>query len=389
MAGANRVSLECLAPIATLRLLQPVIVELATNESAVPSRAVPSSAPRLLYIDVCRGLLFLLMTSSHALTLLNVTSDHWLRTHGLPQRWAPVGFVSLTGFAIGTIFFPKPDTVRTRSRLFQRGWRILVVMFVSNLLLLIASNALSGEIDIIRQPSWWIGLVTLQTPYSISSILIPTAGVLFIAPSVLKALRTHSHYLVLAVCVLASCAIAAFARQISSPESLHYLLRPLLFRANGFFPFLPLLGMGATSIALGTIWNRRPFEVAVVTVSGFILMSSLQGVSPIVSTLHHALSGPCRLVVLLVIAVAVLQLPCLKKLCMPLALIGQYALWSFLLHRVILHVLVFGTADLGVPWGQAGDYFVMVGGTMFCIWISCLSRTTCPRWDTFLKSIYL
>lgn len=88
---------------------------------------------RNLQIDLCRGLLFALMANTHALDLAQVAKDHWLRSDiWLPNGWATVVFVVLSGYGAGYIFSVRePDTARNRA-LRRRGVEILAVMLVSN-----------------------------------------------------------------------------------------------------------------------------------------------------------------------------------------------------------------------------------------------------------------
>ncbi len=258
---------------------------------------------RLPYIDVCRGLLFLLMTSSHTVSLIGLSADHWIRRYGLPRGWSTSGFVSLSGFAIGVIMFPKFANPRTRARLIERGWQILVVMFVSNALMLVGEHLLSGNGDVLQRPSWWIGLVTLQTPYSISSVLIPTAGLLFIAPVILQSIQRYSAYRVLIVLTIASCCVTVAIRQIASPETLHYLVRLLLFGQDNFCNVLPLILMGAICVTLGVLWLEHDVRLSVIAVPVFFLLSSTRGYSAVPSILLQALFGPLVLLDLLLVAV--------------------------------------------------------------------------------------
>ncbi len=73
----------------------------------------------------------------------------------------------------------------------------------------------------------------------------------------------------------------------------------------------------------------------------------------------------------------------------PLAVIGQFALWSFLLHRVILQLMHRGMIGLELQWSQELQYFSLLSTTMVCIWISCKSRASYPEWNSFLKRLYL
>ena len=53
---------------------------------------------RIRTIDLCRGLLFIFMMNTHALTIAGVPSSHWLFSDfWLPNGWATLVFVVLSG----------------------------------------------------------------------------------------------------------------------------------------------------------------------------------------------------------------------------------------------------------------------------------------------------
>ena len=62
--------------------------------SARPERSGPPIQQRVSLIDVTRGLLFLLMTNTHALLLSKVSVDSfWHSAYWLPHGWATVCFI--------------------------------------------------------------------------------------------------------------------------------------------------------------------------------------------------------------------------------------------------------------------------------------------------------
>ena len=59
---------------------------------------------------------------------------------------------------------------------------ILVVMFVSNVVFLALQHVADGTEHALLHWRWWLGLLTFETPYSISAILLPTGVLLMLAP---------------------------------------------------------------------------------------------------------------------------------------------------------------------------------------------------------------
>lgn len=56
---------------------------------------------RFELIDLCRGMLFALMASTHALLLAEVPASHWLYgSYWLPRGWATVSLIVLSGYGL-------------------------------------------------------------------------------------------------------------------------------------------------------------------------------------------------------------------------------------------------------------------------------------------------
>ena len=60
---------------------------------------------RIRTIDLCRGLLFIFMMNTHALSIAGVPPAHWLFSDfWLPNGWATLVFVVLAGYGVGFLF---------------------------------------------------------------------------------------------------------------------------------------------------------------------------------------------------------------------------------------------------------------------------------------------
>ena len=255
------------------------------------------SKSRNMLIDLCRGILILMMIARHTISILEFRPEHWLYKYFLPKGWATVCFISLSGFSIGLLFLKRmrdpAAQVQTAKRLRYRSWQLLVVMFLSNLFMLVSELIVRGETRTLCDPAWWLGLLTLKTPYSISSILIPTALLVFIAPVVLKAINRYRFFPVLGVALVLSLITAGIISSIADPDGLHYLLRRLLIENDGYFPFLPMVLYGIISIAIGALWDTHLVPVIVISsliyyAVTFMTAQSWQHVSSLVpSTVRH------------------------------------------------------------------------------------------------------
>ena len=100
---------------------------------------------RVSLIDVTRGLLFLLMTSAHALALSKVSDDSfWRSAYWLPHGWATVLFHSLIRLYDGVPLTLAGPSSRHAYQIAPCHRDILVVMFVSNVVFLALRHVADG-----------------------------------------------------------------------------------------------------------------------------------------------------------------------------------------------------------------------------------------------------
>lgn len=349
-------------------------------------------------IDICRALLFILMMNTHALTIAGVGRAHWLRSDfWLPNGWATVSFVVLSGFGVGYIYAGRAAG-RTRTAAVQgRAFEILVVMLASNLFFAALREIAQGNSGIVASPSWWIGFVTLETPWTISGVLLPTALVLLIFPVLAPPIARAPWFMlaVLAAARIGSDLLAGVATASSMGESLP--VRLFLTEGLGGFPVLPFVLNGALGIWLGNLCHQNKLHWR--AMMGALLL--LQVVLYFGATYFRDALGPAGLAYLspfgslgkfawmFLIAYAV-SLVGGRFLTNMLALIGQYALGSFIMHRVFLQgmAMVLGTAAFGFMTAEL-RYATLCISTLFLTWALCLSRSQTEWVDSSLRRLAL
>jgi hypothetical protein len=102
----------------------------------------------------------------------------------------------------------------------------------------------------------------------------------------------------------------------------------------------------------------------------------------------HALEGPAYFLAALAAALVALQAP-LGGVLRPIKLIGKYALFSFVAHRIILQVL-HAAVRLVHPHSPAVlEYLLIFPGTMVVIWVMCRWRRGGGIYDRALKRVFL
>jgi len=215
-------------------------------------------------------------------------------------------------------------------------------MFVSNVVFLALQHVADGAQHMLLDWRWWLGLLTFTTPYSISAILLPTGVLLLLAPQLFALEEAHPH-LFPGLVVLVMVGVAWGKMQTAS--GLQPRLLTLLLHGDRLgMPFLPLLAYGAFGIAAGRVSRRFPTMrvwLAVMGVTGFILLQMLHSLYP-QSTVAHVLGTsllpPTKLAVVMSVSWLLLHMRW-QRLTDFFRLIGFYALFAFVIHRVLLQTI--------------------------------------------------
>jgi hypothetical protein len=329
-------------------------------------------------LDVFRGLLFVLMSNTHALSLVGTSPSHWLLSDmWLPNGWATVVYVVLSGYGIGWIFSVRHAPATYAPRLRHRSGVILAVMLLSNILFTAIKLALDGDISPIFQADWWIGFVTLASPWSISGVLLPTALVLLCAPTMIRLCRTWPWQ------TLAGLLLAHLAANIAghvlgtSAYAANWAVRVFLSEGLGGFPVLPFVLSGCMGCWFG-IQRHRNETVWLVCIALLLLLqlgvyaSSFAPPSDYAS-IFRSMLGPVGKFTWLFLCAGMLARSGFKPLVLPLALIGKFALTTFVMHRVFLQALSTSMDGLGLNTLPTElRYATLWIGTLVLTWAMCV-----------------
>lgn len=353
---------------------------------------------RSTIIDICRALLFILMMNTHALTIAGVPKNHWLLADcWLPNGWATVAFVVLSGFGVGYIYSARPaDAARDRA-VRRRALEIILVMFGSNIFFAALRQVAGGDAGAIASFGWWAGFLTLETPWTISGVLMPTALVLLAFPYLYHWIK-RSPWAVLAVLVAARLLTDHLVRGAGTtgPDA-GWLARFFLTEGFGGFPVLPFFLNGCLGIWLGMLRHRS--ERTWLVSMGILLALQLVlyfGNTYFRDTLRplgmgwltpFGALGKFAWMFLMAYAVTLVGGRFLTGM---LSLIGQHALGSFVMHRVFLQglsILLAGAAFHAMP--VEVRYSTLWIGTLFLTWGLCISRRQVVWIDTSLRRFAL
>ncbi len=376
----------CLAT-ATIAEFRPFI-----KTSLMPSQKPYAS--RSTVIDLCRGLLFVLMTNTHALSLAGVSRSSWLFSDiWLPNGWATVAFVVLSGYGVGYVYSVRKPVEARNAALRRRSVDIFIVMVVSNVLFALLRQVANHDLSVIMEPTWWLGFVTLESPWTISGILLPTCLVLLTGPFLIPRIQI-SPLRMLVLLLLARLVISLFTILARSSNTSGWIVKLLLLDGLGGFPVLSFTINGCIGIWLG-IMHHRNTKVWWFSIGILILFQVLAYI------LSHIPSQPASLFIsifggvgkfawMLVVAYVMLATP-IARYAEPISTIGRFSLGSFIAHRVFLQGIVLGISLLGFMKTTSPEvrYVVMLVGALALTWLLCIIRQRIPVIDRTLRSAAL
>ncbi len=370
-----------------------------TSQERVQSAAranVSEAKGRIRYIDTTRGLLFFLMTSAHALTVADVSPTSFFGSGWwLPQAGSFQTFIILSGFTVATLFSWGDDRASTKRRLRRRAGQVLIVMFVSNVIMLLLNYATTHELARVKTASWWLGLLTLDTPYSISGVLLPIGIFLLLAPILFE--LYHRYKLVLFSAGVALFALFSWGISYGFGNSLsdHHWLDVLFRTGAGGFAILPLVSYGAMGFLLGLLWKESNGVFSVwlggVVVFIFVLLQWLHSLTlpTAIVICYIPFLGLGRFTVFLTLGITITQLPILNRALVFLPIIGKYAMFSFIMHRIIIQGLALMNTTFLPSIPADLSYVVYFVAALAIITGLCLLREHFKVYDRALRCIYL
>ena len=330
-------------------------------------------------VDVFRGLLFALMVNSHALTLASIPGDHWFYTDWwLPKGWATVVFVILSGYGVGLVYANRPPAKRS-ARLQQRFIQLISVMYVSNAAFAALREASNGRQALVLDWHWWLGFFTLDTNWTISGVLLPTALVTLCGATVIRYVE-RAPWLVLAVLVALRFLASFVTLNLAPPgDALGGLAWFLMRKGLGGYPVVPFLLNGCIGIWLGVMRSRRmevwkmAMALLVLLQLGFYLAFQVDRTG--YATQFLATLSPLGKFACLFVVTHMFERFGADLLVGAIERIGQFALGSFIMHRVfiqLLRVAVMACQPKGMP--AEPRYVLLVAATLYLTWALCWLR---------------
>lgn len=346
---------------------------------------------RVEFVDVTRGLLFLLMASTHALTLAGVSKGSFFwGQFWLPNGWATTSFIMLSGLTIPIVYRWKDrEFSAIKAKVHRRAKEILLVMFFSNVVMLILKMLVQGRLDDTLNVEWWLGLVTLHTPYSISAILIPTGLLMYLSPYLVK-LESKVGWGLFGLTSL-GVLFSFWSIKIAFSESSNRVFQLLFTEGVGGFPVLPFIGLGVVGMSVGFfIIKKYPANhIAGILIASAALIVAQNTLVYITDVDVSGLKAVSRFSILCCAGILLASIKTFGFLKSYFSLIGKFALFSFLFHRVILQVVTVFLSNVPIIMPNEVKYIVLLSATMVLIGCLCLLRQRVAWLDVQLKRFYL
>jgi hypothetical protein len=340
------------------------------------------SRPRVLEIDIARGILLFLMISTHAVLLSGVSEESLFKSSWwLPRGWGTAGFIILSGFSVAVIV--GADRARLQATRI-RARRLLLVALASNVVFVAAKYAVTGRLANLLDPGCWWGVVTMRIDPSISAILLPTSLALTVMPPLVRIKQRWS--IAGLACVVLPLFVGAWMLHDhgASVMPANALMDMLLFGGVAGFPILPLAASAGAGLLIGFCWRHlvqecpAPMMMWVYGAAAVMYLASTQ------IAFVHPFSALLRVLIVIGVAWLISTMPLVRQ---PLALLGGQSLFVFLTHRAIMHAAVFASARAGVP--PSWRYVMTTTVVVLTILMLCGLRARIRDFDRLCRAVYL
>jgi len=356
------------------------------------SRPIPSN--RIAYVDNGRGLLIVMMLLVHAASLCNPPLRDAIQTFWFLDI-ATCGFITMAGYTFGIVY--GPDAAPPLRSVANRALKLLFVMVWSNFLFGAAKSFFSDATSTLSVFTIsWLADVTVIGPYNISGVLFPIALQL---PLLLTFHHLNPTARLLAplatIGLLVALMLGFAAADIEDPLLKH--LHGLLFGVGlGGFPIIKYLGYGVMGYWTSQVVRRATGggALGLHTAAGLLAWSlclfigfRYLGVllpsphwSPTLDLLERYTQVHSLFVVVLGGSILYLRFQSAIGTPSPMIVLGRYALFAFIFHRIVLHV--FGL--LGMQGGGALVFLFSFFSVLFFTYLACAERPNRPFIDKSL-----
>jgi len=383
-------SLTAQVPLTTLHTA-------SASDSGVAVDAPRPKTERIAYIDMARGLFLILMASTHGMTLADIPATSPLADWGLPRGWATTGLIMLCGFMVATFAREMQERARIRHRVLRRAKQVLLVMFASNVLMVVVKRVVTHETDPLFSLDWWVGLLFFRSESSISGVLLPIALFLLVSPllvALYDGCRSKVYGVTLTAGLLFFVALTWSVQALAADgHGTHDALSAMFGAGAGGFPVIPMVASGALGFLVGIVWQAPRERLDGRTTLGIVML--FIGTSQLLSTVPmilapfvaRTLMDVSHLLLILMLAIVITQWEPSQRGLRFIPVLGRFSLLTFLAHRVVEQTLALGLRPFHLPGELV--YAVCLGGGVFGSLAFILLRRRFAGYDRVLRAVYL
>jgi hypothetical protein len=376
----------------------PTTVQAASaSDSGVAAASPRPKTERIAYIDMARGLFLILMASTHAMTLAGIPATSPLADWGLPRGWATTGLIMLCGFMVATFAREMQERARIRHRVLRRAKQVLLVMFASNVLMVVVKRVVTHETNPLFSLDWWVGLLFFRSESSISGVLLPIALFLLVSPllvALYDGCRSKVYGVTLTAGLLFFVALTWSVQALAADgHGTHDALSAMFGAGAGGFPVIPMVASGALGFLVGIVWQAPRERLDGRTTLGIVML--FVGTSQLLSTVPmilapfvaRTLMDVSHLLLILMLAMVITQWEPSQRGLRFIPVLGRFSLLTFLAHRVVEQTLAQGLRPFHLPGELV--YAVCLGGGVFGSLAFILLRRRFAGYDRVLRAVYL
>ncbi|MGE5109516.1 MAG: hypothetical protein ACM3JB_01580 [Acidobacteriaceae bacterium] len=330
------------------------------------------------------------MASSHSIGLSGVGNESFFASRlWLPRGWATQAFIVLSGISAAVVLNWAGGYDKIEEKLRRKAGRLLIVMFLSNVFFLVVSYSVQGRLSLLREPSWWTGLLTLSTPYSISGILLPVAVMLIVTPYLYRAGERWG-WVAAGLTVWSFAILIGLVRSaVPTGASIRHIVE---FGAG--FPVLPMVVQGALGFTAGMLWRSSirnwvlEKSPRTLFVSAFLLVVLLNLNLRVWNQIKPSLAPLSRTLLLFIFGAACMALPLMLKFVHIVKMLGRYPLLCFLAHRIVIQatLLTLRLLRLGNPTLRYG---ICLSSVIGILGTACGLRSRYGFLERACKAVYL
>lgn len=346
---------------------------------------------RFFFVDYTRAALLLLMISAHSLYLaINIPNTNISITPLLPLGWATTSFVMLTGFTISFILAKKYDIAKLSHELKVRFYKLIVVMFASNIFYKIVPNISLHDLNTIELIDLTKNAFIFNKYWSISGVLLPTSLTIIIISLILNIFCDRYNFVIKLTLISIISVFIIYKIKFSEIYAYdrNYIIDLFFIYGAGGFPVIGFVMYGLIGYITGEFLkkhiNNKLITCSYIVFSIVILINHYYVKLPLFDFIDNILIPTAKFSTILFCCYLLAKL--FNKLDL-LIVFSKYSLFVFIAHRAFLQFynkVLGSTLVIG-----AYRYYLLFVMTVVTLYFICKVRQRYTFIDACLTKVYL